>query len=79
MAQDRFVDEDELVGKTIAKIRMHGMSVDISFTDGSYTCIDYGGGYYAGESEMRFVELDAEELKRLDEQTKPFVDKMADA
>lgn len=72
MAESRFVDDEELIGKTIAKVNVHSSSVDLLFTDGTYTCIDYGGGYYIGESEMRFVELEAPELAKLESQNKPF-------
>lgn len=53
----KFVDDEELIGKTIAKIvksDFEPMSIVFHFTDGTWTRITYGGGWYAGEGCIEF-------------------------
>ncbi len=69
----RFVDDEELVGKTIECVRADDYSCDILFTDGTYTSIVFGGGYYVGEGSYLFRELDPPSLELLDAQLEDFV------
>lgn len=53
----RFVDDDELVGKTIVAVHAGDMlssRVYLVFSDRTWTGITFGGGYYPGEGEMMF-------------------------
>lgn len=50
----RYVDEEEIEGKTIRKVVMEDHCIGLAFTDGTFTSIVYGGGYYVGEGEMMF-------------------------
>lgn len=75
MEPSRFVDGQELVGRTVAKVHLpalNGTTFSLLFTDGTYTSVHYSGGYYPGEGEMTFEQLCPEEIKALDEQREPF-------
>ena len=61
----KFVDDEELIGRTIKTVVIYDYSITLGFTDGSYTTITFGG--YPGEGEMYFsdCEPDAQERKAL--------------
>lgn len=56
MASALYIDEEELEGRTVAKVIMDDWRIYLTFTDGTWTSITFGGGYYPGEGEMMFDE-----------------------
>lgn len=67
---DRFVEDEELVGRTVAKVMRpdgpYSRSVLIVFEDGTYTHLEIDHGYYEGEEHLEFHPLPPERLYLLD-------------
>ena len=55
MADQRFIDEEQLEGRTVAKVHMTECRVYLLFTDGTWTCIAPNYGWY-GDWELCFDE-----------------------
>lgn len=49
-----FVDDEELIGRTISAAHFGEHSFLFVFSDGTYTKMTFGGGWYPGEGEMMF-------------------------
>ena len=50
MSDQRFIDEDQLEGRTVAKVYEDDLRIYLSFTDGTWTAIEADHGWYVGDS-----------------------------
>lgn len=66
MADPRYVDEDELIGKTIDRLANDRHGLLIRFTDGSFTMIVQSNSYYGESCGVDFEEPEyPEQLVRI--------------
>lgn len=66
MADSRYVDSEELEGKTVAKVIESDSRILMRFTDGTFTSLRVNPGYYGDPGDVEFDEpTDRDSLLKL--------------